>query len=389
MKPASRKKVLIIGMLNSIHLSNWLIRFRDEEIDFYLYPSRQYRYLDPQLKRLINENQAAKFILVRNLPSPSLRNYMDFLAETKWLRWLFPKLRVNALSNFISRNELDFIHCLEIQNAGYLMLEVDCELLVNPEVIVTNWGSDIYYFSRFEDHEIKIKNVLSLADRYSAECFRDYELASNLGFVGNNLPLIPNSFIHLPDVFVDLQTLSSSRRWVTIKGYGGQFGRVQLVVEAIEKLLSDGTDFFFFFYSVTPDVEAVISQLQIRYPSRVSYITVGRKISKEEMADWFAKSRIYIGCSISDGVSTSFLEALYHGCYPIQTNTSCASEWVIKGAVASVIHPSPEELWKELLKATQNDELVNQAQLANKQIANEYLNHSELMAKSRLFYDLN
>ncbi len=389
MRNTKRKRVLVIGMLNSIHLSNWLIRFRDEEIDFYLYPSRQYRYLDPQLKRLINDNRVARFILVRNFPFPSLRNYMDFLAETKWLNWLFPNFRVNALTKFISRNTLDFIHCLEIQNAGYLMLKVDPELLVNPEVIVTNWGSDIYYFARFEEHEIKIASVLKLANRYSAECFRDYELASSLGFVGNNLPLIPNSFIHLPNDFADLQTLSSSRRWVTIKGYGGQFGRVQLVVEAIEKLLLNETDFHFFFYSVTPDVEDTILELQIRFPSRVSFITVSKKISKEEMADCFAKSRIYIGCSISDGVSTSFLEALHYGCYPIQTNTSCASEWVMKGAVASVIHPSAEELWEELLKATQNDELVNQAQIANKQIVKEYLNLPGLIAKSRLFYDLD
>jgi hypothetical protein len=345
MNKGKRRKVLVIGMLNSIHFSNWLIRFRDEEIDFYLYPSRQYRSLDPQLKSLISGDHSATYNLVRNFPLASLRNWIDFLLETKWLNWIMPKFRVNALAQFISTNSLDFIHCLEIQNAGYLILELNPELLSNSKVIVTNWGSDIYYFARFEEHKTKIGNVLKLADRYSAECFRDYELAANLGFLGDNLPLIPNSFINYPSSFIAKHSLASTRSWVTIKGYGGQFGRAQFAIEAIESLFLYGTDLYFFFYSVTPDVEESVLELQSKFPGRVKFCTVSHKISKEEMKDWFSKSRIYIGCSISDGVSTSFLEALQHGCYPIQTNTSCASEWVAKGVVASIINPSPKELW--------------------------------------------
>jgi hypothetical protein len=49
------------------------------------------------------------------------------------------------------------------------------------------------------------------------------------------------------------------------------------------------------------------------------------------MYENFANSRIYIGASRSDGISTSFLEALVLGAYPIQTNTSCGNEWVEKG----------------------------------------------------------
>ena len=383
-----RKKVLIIGMLNSIHFSNWLIRFKDEEVDFFIFPSRQYRNLDPQLRRLISEKNNAKFQIVRRFPLVTLRNYIDFVLETRWLNGFFPNFRLNALGRFISTNSIDFIHCLEIQSAGYLVSELDPELLVNSEVIVTNWGSDIYYFARFEEHEKKIRKVLALTDRYSAECFRDYELATKYGFKGAKLPVIPNSFYNNLVTDVTSNPVASSRKWIIVKGYGGQFGQIQIVIESVARLLKSGTNFQFFFYSITPDVESCITKLQLEYPNKIEFISIENKISKSAMADWFSKSRIYIGCSKSDGVSTSFLEALHQGAYPIQTNTSCASEWVLKGAVASIIDVTEIDLSQELLRATKDDELVDYAQSQNRKIALMYLNPSELLEKSKLFYNL-
>ena len=49
---------------------------------------------------------------------------------------------------------------------------------------------------------------------------------------------------------------------------------------------------------------------------------------RQEMLQNFSEARIYIGISLSDGISTSLLEALAIGSYPIQTNTSCVDEWI-------------------------------------------------------------
>jgi glycosyltransferase involved in cell wall biosynthesis len=283
---------------------------------------------------------------------------------------------------------MDFIHALEIQSAGYLLLNIHDEYLENSEVIVTNWGSDIFYYSKSLEHEKKIRKVLRLADRYSAECFRDYKLATKLDFVGRHLPLIPNSFFFESHDEEIRNSKASTRNSVVVKGYGGEFGQVQIVIEVIEKLLESGTGYSFFFYSVTPDVEPSILELQSRFSSKIEFASIKKKISKIEMADKFRNSRVYIGCSKSDGISTSFLEALQHGSYPIQTNTSCASEWVLKGAVASLINPSAIELTDELVKALQSDELVNHAQDENLKVVLEHLNSAEIFAKSKLFYDI-
>jgi glycosyltransferase involved in cell wall biosynthesis len=383
-----RKKVLIIGMLNSIHFSNWLVRFKDEEVDFFIFPSRQYRQLDPGLKTLLKTKHIASYSLIRKFPTTNSSNFLDYLLETKWFNWIIPNLRAKLLSQFLKKNRVDFIHTLEIQNAGYLLLDLDAKLLKNSEVVVTNWGSDIFHFSKFAEHELKIRKVLSLANYYSAECFRDYDLATKLGFIGSDLPIIPNSFFYSSAEYPKKYSLTSSRNWVVVKGYGGEFGLSQIAIEVIEKLLVFGTNLQFFFYSVSQDVEGSLLDLQAKFPNSVNFVTLRNKISKADMVEVFSKSRIYIGCSRSDGVSTSFLEAMQHGTYPIQTNTSCASEWVLKGAMASIINPSAEELWHELLKAIKDDELVDQAQVENQKIALKYLNPSELIEKSKLFYNL-
>ena len=37
-----RRKILIIGMFDSIHLARWLSQFENEKIDFVLFPSKKF-----------------------------------------------------------------------------------------------------------------------------------------------------------------------------------------------------------------------------------------------------------------------------------------------------------------------------------------------------------
>ena len=384
-----RTKVLVIGMMNSIHFSNWLVRFKDEEVDFFIYPSRQYRKLDPGVEKLVASEHMATYSLIRTFPTPKSSNFFDYVMETKWFNWIIPNFRAKGLSKFLEKHKIDFVHTLEIQSAGYLLLSLDPKLLEKSHLIVTNWGSDIYFYSRFEEHKLKIKRVLALADYYSAECFRDYGLAAELGFVGSNLPVIPNSFFYDKPENLSQGSIASSRKGVMVKGYGGEFGLVQIAIEAIEKLLISGTDLQFFFYSVSQDVEDTILQLKSKFPNNIDFVTIRNKISKIQMAEMYRRSRIYIGCSRSDGVSTSFLEAMQHGTYPIQTNTSCASEWISRGAKASIVNPSVEELFNEISRAAMDDALVDLAQTKNHQVIAKYLNTDELIEKSKSFYKLH
>ena len=45
----------------------------------------------------------------------------------------------------------------------------------------------------------------------------------------------------------------------------------------------------------------------------------------DEILRQFGRARLYLGISISDAISTSVLEAMSMGAFPIQTDTSCSA----------------------------------------------------------------
>jgi len=51
-------------------------------------------------------------------------------------------------------------------------------------------------------------------------------------------------------------------------------------------------------------------------------------LSHTEMIALFSNSLAYVGASRSDGISTSVIEAMSAGAFPIQTDSSCSSEWL-------------------------------------------------------------
>ena len=74
-------------------------------------------------------------------------------------------------------------------------------------------------------------------------------------------------------------------------------------------------------------------------------ITAHKKgaLGHAEVLGLFRTSLIYVGHSLSDGISTSMLEAMAMGAIPIQTCTSCADEWVIDGETGFLVEPNDTE----------------------------------------------
>jgi glycosyltransferase involved in cell wall biosynthesis len=54
-------------------------------------------------------------------------------------------------------------------------------------------------------------------------------------------------------------------------------------------------------------------------------------LSHSQVLAIMRKSIAYIGLSKSDGISTSMIEAMSQGAIPIQSDTSCANEWIRSG----------------------------------------------------------
>jgi hypothetical protein len=380
-----RRKILVIGMFDSIHLSRWLSQFKDQEIEFVLFPSKKFKYINFELSELFQSENVANFSVAKPYFYFKYLGFIDFI-----LCFLFRKFKVDIkrilLRYCLSTNSFKYVHAIEIQGAGYLYASLPKTILDRNTLILTNYGSDILYFRNFPDHRIKISSVLSIAKLYSAECQRDYEIALSMGFVGKFLPCIPNAGGFTDHIF-DLNVIpSEERNLIVAKCYGGIFGLGEIIIDALNIFLIDKPEVRIIIHSVTDDLLEKAVKFTRHFPNQVRMFTIRQKIQRSELLEYVSHARIYIGASKSDGISTSFLEAVCLGAYPIQTNSSCANEWLNLGFVGTLVDQNMLEI-SNVLNSIYSDPELNSKRLLNLNMSKKHLNFNSIKELALKFYE--
>ena len=379
-------KILIIGMLDSVHLYRWIKQFENSNLQITVFPSRKFRQVNSGLLEL-RRNKQIRIILKSDVFAQSSNGYFDFFFYSILGRYFNYFSRASKLKRIINAGDFNHVHLVEIQHAGYLYLDANLNNAHRYKLTVTNWGSDIFFFQNEKSHKIKIMELLHIADQYSAECDRDYALAKNLGFNGVNLPVIPNAGGFSAEV-MSRQTLPvEQKKKIYIKGYGGKFGLGAVAIEVGIKLLNEFSWIELNIVSVSPELEKIAKELTIKYPNRVKYWSIKSKLQHDEVLHLLGESIIYIGASKSDGISTTFLESLVAGAYPIQTETSCANEWIKKGFHASVVPPNFECIYSASKHALSNLNETEKLVLLNRALSEIHLSSTSISQIALKFYE--
>jgi len=372
-------------MLDSVHLARWTSQFAGTDIEITIFPSRRFRNVHPNLLRQL-ENGSVSILSALPKKLRTFFGYADFLLyENKFLS-LFGLSRVNKLKNCLEGDSYQVVHLIEFQHAGYLYIEMGLGQKQKWKTILTNLGSDIYYFSQFPEHRKKIVELLGAVDAYSAECFRDYKLAREFGFMGSELPLVPNAGGFSNEVFELTKVPILERNEIFLKGYGGEFGLPDVMLAVSEKILLEYPGFIINIVSVTPDVLPRVLSLNKNFPGRVNFWTTRYPIPHQQVLEILGRSLIYFGFSKSDGISTTFLESLIMGCYPIQTNSSCANEWIDKGFAASSVEADISKLFPIIDSVIQNKDGLVLASKNNLELAKGLLKFEQIRKTSILYY---
>jgi hypothetical protein len=380
-------KVLVIGMVDSIHLGKWLSRFTGQNISFDIFPSKEAWDSHTEIKRLLTSKKVAKYRVLERLPKNRIQKLYLLLTKLRVIP-LSHIGRTRMLRKVVNETFYDYIHIHEFQSAGYLFLDSKIEREKYGKLIVTNWGSDIYFFENELSHRKKIEELLKIADEYSAECERDYALATKLGFRGKALPVIPTSFdLTIRSQFPSSLPSADERNKLIVKCYGGTFGLGGYSIEVAANFLRTFPGTHILLHSVSRDLLTEAVKLQKDFPFRVEVWTNTEKHSHEAVCAQISQSRIYIGFSRSDGLSTSFLEALLFEAFPIQSNTSCADELVNNGCIADVIEASPQALWKTLSERWNDIEKLNFSTKHNAEWVKERFAEDKFSLKLRSYYD--
>lgn len=340
-----RTRVLVIGMFDSIHFVKWLRQFTDEPIDFFLVASSPHRRVHPDLLTLMSGETNATFLA----PKPM----WIFGAPT----WIWDKLMGNRLRAFVvhlvaSRFAPQHIHAIELQNAGYVLLRYLESHKIGAQratLIVTNYGSDIFWFRRHPRHLTKLTRLLNQVDVYSAECQRDVELARELGFSGTAMPVFPNAGgFSKSDLRQELPGIGR-RNIIAVKGYNGWVGRADVAIEGISLIAEKVRDYKFVVFSCNRSTLRHVDKLRAEFGLDIQGRRKGA-LTQEQMKQLFSHSIAYVGISESDGISTSMLEAMAFGAIPVQTATACCNEWFTKTGVR-VDTITPDAVGKSLLAA--------------------------------------
>ena len=375
------KKILVVAMADSVHTARWLEQFEGSEFEFLLFPSSPHRRIHPKISRLLSSDSTMNIALPRGLRYSGL----SLAALDK----LFAnRIRGLLLRKSIKRFNPDVLHAVETQGAGYIS-SIALERIKNkPIFILTLWGSDLFWFRRFKKHEAQLKNLLPQVDLLSMECSRDIAIAKEFGFVGEIFPPFPvtGGYELLVQKSDSPRTPPSARKVILIKGHTRFVGRGLIALDAIEKVADLLADYEIIVYSADPQAVRKVRKLVKDTQLNVRSFRRG-ELPHYELLSLFKSARIYIGISLSDGISVSLQEAMVCGAFPIQTNTSCADEWIVNGKSGFIVDPDNfMNLVSTIKTALIDDSLVDGAAEVNYLEARKKLDRSIISAVSHYFY---
>jgi glycosyltransferase involved in cell wall biosynthesis len=378
-------RILLVAMANSIHTARWVDQIAGQGWDLHLFPSTD-SWVDvhPDLREVTLHHTGFRNP-ARNPKGVRFRGVsLAARAGDVWRRRVRKEEgsahRAERLAGLIAGLSPDVVHSLEIQHAGYLTLEASRRMgRPFPPWIVTNWGSDIYLFGRLAEHAQKIREVLAGCDYYSCECLRDVALAKSFGFAGTVFPVFPNAGgFDLPEIArLRQQGPASARRAVMLKGYQHWGGRALAGLRALERCADRLGGYEVWIYSATPDV-AVAAELFMQ-STGVRVVLLPKGTPHRDILSRHGRARISIGLSISDAISTSLLEAMAMGSFPIQSWTACADEWIEDGRTGLLVPPDdPEAVEAAIRRALSDDGLVDRAAEENLRVTASRLDRERI-----------
>ena len=379
-------RLLVVAMPESVHTARWIAQLAPTtKWSIELFSSHPSGTTHPSLLGLTTHHffhAAQRGVVQRGIPV--LQRDLAYLAERS-LERLRPSLRRDALVRLVRRFQPDVVHSLEFQSGAYLTLQAK-EVIGDPfpPWLATNWGSDIAHFRQFPEHADRIRRVLASADAYSCECARDVRLAEEMGFRGLRFSPSPNAGGYDLEAAAPLRVSpTSQRRLVMVKGYQHFVGRALVALKAVEACADVLSGHRICVYSATPDVAAEAQAVAHRTGLPVEILRADAGVPHGEILARHGAARVSIALSMSDGVSTSFLEALLMGSFPLQSWTSCANEWITDGETGILLPPDDlDEAARALRRALTDDHLVDAAAEANWRTAQERLDAGDLARKA-------
>jgi hypothetical protein len=375
---ASRKRVLIIGMFSSSHFQIMISALAKLGLRATFIPSDSPTKNDISSISKNISLHSCRIPIVYRLLSRFRFTYVIFdgLFGMKW--------RSYFIRYFLYVCRPEIVHVNEIQKAGYSVGRIKniAKIKKNKRIFTSSWGSDIILFGKLDSHALDMRKILEISDVLMSERDVELEIASKLGFSGV-FESPSYCTIGMQHRYNNLSSCSS-RKVILIKGYQNFAGRALNALNAIERCKEDLEGFKVLVFNASADTKLEVELMRERTGIDISYL---EKISKNEFLEKFTNARIYIGIGISDGLSTSMVEAMGAGTFPIQSENSGAKDFLLDGVNGFIVDPwDLQSLQKNISRALKDDDLVDNAQKINIGIIEDKYNYHKNILKLERIY---
>lgn len=388
-------KILFVAMPFSIHTARWISQLNNKGFDIHLFSSMSGHDLHETIKGITFHenfyNTAGKTAAFNNYASRQFES-LSFIKHPV-LKTLIrrsvkisgcEKSNVQALQSVIQKVQPDIIHSLEMQHGGYLVSQAKIKYSGNfPVWLHSNWGIDLHFFGRLEKHQLPIRQALSQIDVFITEGERDEKLARKFGYTGPiyTFPSVGGGFIfdQLPP------TKTSSRKKILLKGTQDIVRRGLVGLRALERCIDILDEYEIIMYSSNEVTQAAAELFYHRTKKRIHIL---EEVSHPEMMKLNKESRLNICINMSDGLPNSMLEAMMSGAFPIQSETSLASEWITHAHTGMIVPPEdPDVIEQAIRTALVNDTLVDNAAVMNHKLLSDKLEYKNIQQRAIGMYN--
>lgn len=378
---------LIVGMADSPHLHSWIKGMTEARVfkKILIFPSDFPRLQNVSWMGRVKENYNHVKV-IRILPIKTMNFYFMHALEQ-----LFGNIwRSKVIWYLIKRHKPSVVHYHEMQHGGYLLNPLSEKLWAlnerKPVVVGSTWGSDLTFFGYIDSHNVQVQKLLNLTEILTAERSDELQVLTEYNYSGKFLaPVYISVGSKAEKNHID--TTSRPRSLILIRGYQHDQGRALNALKALEGL-EEVKKFKVKIFSANKSPSVILQSKRMKKLYGID-IELLPKMSHSDFLTMYRESRLYIGLSESDGLSTSMVEAMTNGCLPIQSKNSAAPLFIEDGVSGFVVDPwDIAGIRRSICIALTDDKLFEAAQRTNIEvIANKY-NWNMGVKRIRQVYDL-
>jgi glycosyltransferase involved in cell wall biosynthesis len=365
----------------SIHVIRWIQNLESTSHELYWYDILEKGELNTTIDLIKITNRKKRKLPYFKGEYFLYKNYPRFY---QLIRPVLEKTEDEILTEIINEIQPNVVHSFEMQSCSYPILKT-MQKFSNLKWLYSCWGNDLYYYKNFKVHRNTIIKVLKRVNYIHTDCQRDFEMAKSLGFNGDFLGVIPGGTGYKLDELQKFKMPVGQRKIILVKGYEHIFGRGLNIIKALEEIIDEIKDYQVVVFAAH---SIVIEYIKLK---KLPFNTIDRHgLKHDEVLELMGKALVYIGNSISDGMSNTLLEAIVMGAFPIQSNPGGVTSEIIENGKNGLLIENPDSVLEIIItiqSLLQNDTLILNSFINNQNISKTKLDYEHIQQKIITLYD--